>query len=65
MSNIPPELKKKALDYRRSLILAMVANTPVDYPSVERLLSRGYLNTVKAWLDEILQNPEGKLAFDT
>lgn len=53
------ELKKQTLRYRRCVLLAVVGGTPIEYPSLARIVADGYLNSVKLWLDEILATPEG------
>ena len=53
------ETKKKILDYRRCVLLAIVGATPTDSPSVNRILSDGYLTSVKSWLDDALSSSEG------
>ena len=53
------ELKKQTLRYRRCILLAVVGGTPIETPSLARVVADGYLNSVKLWLDEILAMPEG------
>lgn len=53
------ELKKQTLRYRRCILLAVVGGTPIESPSLARIVADGYLNSVKIWLDEILDTPEG------
>ena len=54
-----PGIKQKTLDYRRCVLLAIVGATPTESPSLDRILSDGYLLTVKTWLEEALSSSEG------
>lgn len=54
------ELKKRALDYRRCLVLAFVGSTPSSFSSLDHILSNGYLTSVKSWLDGMLASTEGR-----
>jgi len=54
-----PDIKQKTLDYRRCVLLAIVGATPTESPSLDRILSDGYLLTVKSWLEEALSSSEG------
>ena len=45
--------------YRRCLVLALVGRTPTETPSLVRIVSDGYLNFVKLWLDDVLATPQG------
>lgn len=54
------EIGKKVLDYRRCVVLAIVGATPTESPSLGRILSDGYLASVKSWLDDIFRNSEGR-----
>ena len=53
-------IKQKVLEYRRCVILAIVGATPTETPSLVRILSNGYLTSVKSWLDDALSTPEGR-----
>ena len=55
------DLKKAALEQRRCILLAIVGATPGSSPSLERVLSDGYLSSVKSWLDDILTGSVGEL----
>jgi len=57
------EIKQKTLDYRRCIILAIVGATPTENPSLELVLSDGYLAAVKLWLDNVLSTPEGMFVY--
>jgi hypothetical protein len=59
VGTVDPELKKQTLRYRRCIVLAVVGGTPIETPSLSRLVVNGYLDSVKLWLDEILSMPEG------
>jgi hypothetical protein len=59
VGTVDPELKKQTLRYRRCIVLAVVGGTPIEAPSLARLVVNGYLDSVKLWLDEILSMPEG------
>lgn len=63
LEQAPAEIKQKAIIYRRSVILAVVAQTPSESPSLDCLLSDGFLTHVKSWLDEILAAPDGRSDF--
>jgi len=41
------------------VLLAIVGATPTESPSLDRILSDGYLLTVKSWLEEALSSSEG------
>ena len=63
MENAPgdSEDKKKAvLEQRRAILLTAVSETPSDNPTVAKILEGGYLNSVKLWLDEVLNKTVGK-----
>ena len=48
------------LAQRRCIILAVVGSTPTYSNSLEYILSNGFLNTVKLWLDQILSGSVGE-----
>ena len=52
--------KKNLMVQRRSILLAVVAGTPADSPTLEKVLAEGYLNAVKIWLDDVLEHAVGK-----
>jgi len=53
--------KKAVLEQRRTIVLAVVGGTPTDSPSLSHLLAKGYLDSVKTWLDDILSGLDGKI----
>jgi hypothetical protein len=55
------EIKKAVLEQRRAIILAIIGATPDSSPSLERVLSNGYLSGVKVWLDQVLDGSVGEL----
>ena len=55
-----PETRKAVVAYRRCIILAVVGSTPASSQALERILSNGFLSTVKLWLDEILNGAVGE-----
>lgn len=68
MERITPDCddqKKTLMIQRRTILLAIVAGTPADSPTLERVIAEGYLNAVKIWLDDVLQNSAGesKIAY--
>ena len=54
-----PASDRRTLDYRRCVVLAIVGATPAESPSVGRILTNGYLDSVKLWLDDTLSGSEG------
>jgi hypothetical protein len=48
------------LEQRRTILLAVVAGTPKSSASLARILSEGFLNSVKQWLDEVLSSAVGE-----
>lgn len=52
-------LKKKILDYRRCIVLAIVGGTSTDSSSLDSIIVEGYLNVVRKWLEDILIAPSG------
>lgn len=58
MDDIPGDdmnRKRAVLELRRMLILALVGGTPKSSPSMDQILSTGYLVEVREWLDQILK----------
>ena len=55
-----PETRKAVVAYRRCIILAVVGSTPASSQALERILSNGFLSTVKLWLDQILNGAVGE-----
>lgn len=53
------EQKKKILELRRVLLLALVGGTPNSNPAVDRILETVYLFDVKVWLDDVLNGSIG------
>ena len=53
------EQKKKILELRRVLLLALVGGTPNSNPAVDRILETVYLSDVKVWLDDVLNGSIG------
>lgn len=51
---------KEVLEFRRCIVIGVVGSTPVESASVKAALESGYLNHVKTWYDEILQDKLGK-----
>jgi hypothetical protein len=64
---IPGELdldkKRAAVEHRRCILLALLACTSPNNPTLKKLLSNGLLVTVKAWLDDILSGAIGTLSL--
>lgn len=64
---IPGELdldkKRAAVEHRRCILLALLACTSPNNPTLKKLLSAGLLVTVKAWLDDILSGAIGTLSL--
>ena len=58
-----PETKKAVIAYRRCIILAIVGSTPADSQALGRIVSSGFLSTVKFWLDQILNGSVGELSW--
>jgi len=60
---IPGELdldqKRAAAEHRRCILLALLACTSANNPTLKILLSNGLLVTVKSWLDDILNGAIG------
>jgi hypothetical protein len=54
------ESKKEILVSRRCIILALVGSTPIDTNALNIILTEGYLNAVKYWMDDILSGSVGK-----
>jgi hypothetical protein len=54
------DVKKRALDYRRCVVLAFVGSTPSNFSSLDHILSNGYLTSVKSWLEGMLASTEGR-----
>jgi hypothetical protein len=52
--------QNSVLAQRRCIILAVVGSTPTNSTSLEYILSSGFLNTVKLWLDQILSGSVGE-----
>ncbi|GAX15482.1 hypothetical protein FisN_8Lh217 [Fistulifera solaris] len=48
---------------RRTILLAVVAGTPADSPTLSRIIDEGYLSAVKMWLDDVLQHSVGSVDF--
>jgi hypothetical protein len=57
--------KRGALEQRRCLILAFVGATSSDSKSLEKILINGYLESVKAWLGDILAGDVGKFVMSS
>lgn len=53
------ESRKRALILRRCMLLAVAGGTPPDSPSLSQALAKGYLDSVKNWLDDILSGSIG------
>lgn len=60
---IPGELdldqKRAAVEHRRCILLALLACTSPNNPTLKTLLSNGLLVTIKSWLDDILSGAIG------
>jgi hypothetical protein len=54
------DLKKAVLEQRRCILLAVVGSASESSPSLERVLSDGFLGAVKVWLDQVLDGSVGK-----
>ena len=52
--------KKAVLEQRRAILLTAVSETPSENPTVPKILEDGYLNSVKVWLDEVLNKTVGE-----
>ena len=46
---------------RRSVVLSLVASTPLENAMLDIVLRNGYLSTVKLWMDDIMKGTLGKL----
>jgi hypothetical protein len=57
------ETKKAILVQRRCIILAIVGSTPYNNKSLARILSNGFLSTVRSWLEDILSGSVGELVL--
>jgi hypothetical protein len=57
--NLDTNVKRKIIDYRRCIILAVIGGTPIETASLTSVVLGGFLNSVKQWLDEILSSPLG------
>jgi len=51
---------KESLEFRRCIILAVVASTDVESESLKAVLETGYLSLVKTWMDQILSGAVGE-----
>lgn len=54
-------IKKNILVYRRCILLAVAGSTPSTHPSVAKVVNGGFLDSVKRWLDQILDGSVGAL----
>lgn len=59
-SSVAMGLRKKVLEYRRAVLLALVSGTSKDSPIITSLVSAGFLTIVKTWLDDTLGSGECK-----
>eukprot|EP00546_Thalassionema_frauenfeldii_P000963 CAMPEP_0178931562 /NCGR_PEP_ID=MMETSP0786-20121207/21989_1 /TAXON_ID=186022 /ORGANISM="Thalassionema frauenfeldii, Strain CCMP 1798" /LENGTH=779 /DNA_ID=CAMNT_0020608473 /DNA_START=1987 /DNA_END=4326 /DNA_ORIENTATION=- len=63
--SIPGDIERSkkiaALEQRRCVVLAIIASTPPPNPSLNRILSRGLLTSLKPWLDDILTSNVGSV----
>lgn len=53
------QLREKTLVQRRAIVLAVVGATSADNLALKAILNKGFLFTVKSWLDDILQTGTG------
>ena len=56
-----PTFKKKIIDYRRCIVLAVVGSTPIESSALASVALDGYISNIKEWLDDILSPPLGML----
>lgn len=60
---IPGELdldrKRAAAEYRRCILLLLLASTSPNNPTLKKLLADGLLATIKSWLDDTLNGAIG------
>ena len=61
--NIDPALRIKALECRRSILLAIVRGTHPDSTSLASIVSGGFLTEVKRWLDDTLASGTNNISF--
>jgi hypothetical protein len=63
---IPGELdlyqKRAVVEQRRCILLAIIGSTPDTNPTMNTILSNGFLDVVKSWLDDILNGAIGASA---
>ena len=57
--NIDLEAKAAMLAQRRAVLLSVVGSTPASNDAVTSVLNDGFLVTIKAWLDDILNSVVG------
>lgn len=51
--------KRLVVEQRRCILLAIIGSTPDSNPTVKVIVSNGFLNVVKSWLDDILNGAIG------
>ena len=63
---IPGELdldkKRAVVEQRRCILLAIIGSTPDTNPTMNAILSNGFIDIVKSWLDDILNGAIGASA---
>lgn len=52
--------KSAVLEYRRCIILAIAGATPTSNAQLVQILTNGFLDSVKSWLDDILSGSVGE-----
>ena len=52
---IPPENRRRVLEYRRAILLTIIGATNSDNPSLSSI-TLTFMNAVKTWLDDALAN---------
>jgi hypothetical protein len=51
--------KRLVVEQRRCILLAIIGSTPDTNPTMKAILSNGFLDVVKSWLDDILNGAIG------
>jgi len=57
--NIDLEAKAAMLAQRRTVLLSVIGSTPASNAAVTSVLNDGFLETIKAWLDDVLNSVVG------
>ena len=57
--NIDLEAKASMLAQRRAVLLSVIGSTPASNEAVSTVLNNGFIGTIKAWLDDVLNSVVG------